>query len=241
VVFNDWVTLVCTALEIPLTPIVGGGPSGDANFNAIYPRAIEYIEQRLQKELDLLGATVTDETGVLSANTRVFTLPTSTGNFIVTTQVSPGTGASRAAPLLPVSRSFIETVWPSDTAPAGTLAPTYWAPRDQVSILVGPPVTAPLAMSVTGEQRFVPLSPGNPSNFLSVYFPDLYNVGSLVFLAGYQRDFGAMSDDPSKAQSWEAQYQTLQKSAAVEEARKKFESVGWSPRLPSPIATPPKT
>lgn len=239
-VFNDWVTWVCTALEIPLTPAVGMGPSGDANFNAIYPRAIEYIELRLQKELDLIGATVTDETGTLAANSRIFTLPTSKGNFIVTTQISPGAGGTRQAPLLPTSRSFIEMVWPSDTA-VGTTVPTYWAPIDQVSVMVGPPVSTQLAMSTVGEQRFTPLSPGNPSNFLSVYFPDLYNVGSLVFLAGYQRDFGAMSDDPAKAQSWEAQYQTLQKSAAVEEARKKFESVGWSPRLPSPIATPPKT
>jgi hypothetical protein len=47
-----------------------------------------------------------------------------------------------------------------------------------------------------------------------------------------------MSDDPAMAQSYEAQYQTLLKGAVVEEARKKFESSGWTSQSPSPVATP---
>ncbi len=236
-----WLNTVTNALEIPLLPVAGAGPTSDVNFNLVYPQAITYAENRLQRDLDLIGATVTDESGTLSANARKFTLPTSTGNFIVTTQVAPIVGGVRQSPLLPVSRSFLEMVWPSDVAPNASSVPQYFCPVDQVSILVAPPSGVNINMSVVGNQRFTPLSPTNTSNFLTLYVPDLYIPLSLVWLAGWQRDYGLQSEDPQKAMSWEAVYMKLLASASVEEVRKKFESVGWSPRLPSPIASPAKT
>jgi hypothetical protein len=40
------------------------------------------------------------------------------------------------------------------------------------------------------------------------------------------------------AQSYESQYQTLLRSAGVEENRKKYEGPGWTSQSPSPIASP---
>lgn len=239
--WQAWLNTITNTLEVPLTPVDGAGPTADPNFNLVYPQAITYAENRLQRDLDLIGAIVTDESGTLQANTRKFTLPTSTGNFIVTQQVSPIVSGARQAPLLPVSRSFLEMVWPSDTAPSSDSVPQYFCPVDQVSILVAPPAGVNIGMSVVGNQRFTPLSPTNLTNFLTLYVPDLYIPLSLVWLAGWQRDYGLQSEDPQKAISWEAVYMKLLASASVEEVRKKFESVGWSPRLPSPIATPAKT
>jgi hypothetical protein len=50
----------------------------------------------------------------------------------------------------------------------------------------------------------------------------------MVFLSGYKQNFGAQSDDPRSAVSWEQQYEKLMASASGEELRKKFSGMGWS-------------
>jgi len=82
------------------------------------------------------------------------------------------------------------------------------------------------------------LSATNPTTFISLYLPDVFIMASMIYVSGYQRNFGRQSDDPAMAQSYENQYQTLLKGAAVEEARKKFESTGWTSQSPSPVASP---
>jgi len=57
-----------------------------------------------------------------------------------------------------------------------------------------------------------------------------------VFGFGWQRDFGAQSDNPQTAQSWENQYQTTKQGVNIEELRKKAASASWSPYIPTPQA-----
>ena len=64
---------------------------------------------------------------------------------------------------------------------------------------------------------------------------------TMVFGAAYMKNFGAASDDPKMAVSWENHFQTLKASAEVEEARKKFTMAGWSSKQPANQATPPRT
>ena len=66
-------------------------------------------------------------------------------------------------------------------------------------------------------------------------------AGVAVFMAGYQRDFRAQSEDPRLAVSWETAFQTLLKSAAVEEARRRAQSVAWQPYSPAPLASPARS
>ena len=66
------------------------------------------------------------------------------------------------------------------------------------------------------------MSVTNTSTQLTNFFPDLFIAASMIFATGYQRDFGAQSDNPAQGQSWENQYDLLIKSALTEEARKKF-------------------
>lgn len=80
----------------------------------------------------------------------------------------------------------------------------------------------------------------NPPTWLGTNLPDLFLAGINVFMAGYQRDFGAQSDNPQLALSWEQSFQTLLRSAAVEEARRKAQSAAWQPYSPAPLATPPR-
>jgi hypothetical protein len=63
-------------------------------------------------------------------------------------------------------------------------------------------------------------------------------MASMIYVSGYQRNFGRQSDDPAMAQSYESQYQALLKGAIVEEYRKKFESGGWTSMSPAVVSTP---
>jgi hypothetical protein len=63
-------------------------------------------------------------------------------------------------------------------------------------------------------------------------------AASMVFATAYQRDFGAMVDDPQRAASWESQYKILKESANLEELRKRFMGPAWQAMTPSPVATP---
>ena len=58
---------------------------------------------------------------------------------------------------------------------------------------------------------------------------DLLIAASMVWVTGYQRNFGAQGNDPQYASSWEGQYQIAFKSANVEELRKKWTSITRGP------------
>jgi hypothetical protein len=94
--------------------------------------------------------------------------------------------------------------------------------KDQWTIILGPAPSAPYNIEILGTIRPVPLSPTNSQTFLTQYLPDLFTAASMVFMSGYQRDFGSQSDNPQQAQSWENQYQLLFKSANAEEMRKRY-------------------
>ena len=87
-----------------------------------------------------------------------------------------------------------------------------------------------------GTYRPEPLSPSHPETFLTEYMPDIFLAASMIFITGYQRDFGAQSDNPQQAQSWEAQYNNLVKGAMLESLRQKFAGPAWTSLSAIPIA-----
>jgi hypothetical protein len=71
--YAGWITAVTNLLEYPLVDATSATPTGE-NFDAVIPNAIDYTENRLQRDLDFLATTVT-ATGVMQANSRLLTLP----------------------------------------------------------------------------------------------------------------------------------------------------------------------
>jgi hypothetical protein len=216
--------------------------STDPNFVQIFPQAIAYGEDRLYRELDLLS-TVTRDSAPLTASNRNFTLPSNNGRFVVTNGFNLITPATTTNPdlgtriqLTPASRDYLDNVGGS---PAYTGLPTSYAMITDQTIIVGPawPDNS-YTLEVVGTIQPAPLSATNTTTFLSLYLPDLLTAAVMVFMQGYQRDWGAQSDDPASAVSWEAQYGKLFASANVVEMRKKYSSGAWSSLSPTPIATP---
>lgn len=215
--YTTYVTALATEMVVPTT---------DTNFQTILPTIITNAELRLQRDLDLVDSTVRDSSATFALSTRNFTLPSTNGTFIVIEQMNVITPAGTTNPelgtrnpLVPVSIDVLDALWPSSS---GSTMPLYMSMMDQDLAIVGPFPDQAYTVEVVGTQRFNSLSTAVATTPLSVFFPDLFLAASMVEAAAFQRNFGAMADDPKMAVSWEAHYQTILKSAQTEESKKKF-------------------
>lgn len=222
--------------------------SADANFTIMLPGMIDYAEDRLYRELDPLYVQTTDATTTVSSGNRNFTLPGSSnviaGVFVTVDQINiitPATALSSNGtrnPLIPTSREFLDTVYPSGQTVTGV--PIYYAMANPEVAIFGPAPDQAYTAEVIGVQRPTPLSVSNTSTYLCSYYPDLFIAASMVFASGYMRDFGREADTPQSGASWETQYQLLLKSAMSEQARSKFEGEAWTSQSQATMATPPR-
>lgn len=242
--WSDVATAIGAIFEIPIANAGSAAPSSDANFNAILPRAIEQAEQRLYRELDLI-TTQTAQTAALTAGSRNLAMP---GGILILHDLNVITPAGTAPdagtrnPVQRVSLSFLNAVAPAAAAALGSPSvPRYYALLDDIDVRLGPAPDAAYEAEFIGIIRPAPMTASNPATWLGTNLPDLLLAGVSAFMAGYQRDFGAQSEDPRLAVSWEATFQTLFKSAAVEEARRKAQSVAWQPYAPAPLASPARS
>lgn len=220
-------------------------PTADAGYQAALPNIIDDAEQRLYRQLDLIDTSVRDSSATLTTLTRNFTLPSASGRFVVTDELNVITPVTTTNPelgtrnaLVPASEEMLNALWPSVT---GSSVPQYYAMVNQDLAIVGPWPDAAYTVETVGTIRPAPLSVSNVTTILSVYFPDIMIAASMVFAAGYQKNYGAGVDDPKMAVTWESHLKTLLDSAETEEARKKFTGPGWSSKEPAPLVTPPRT
>lgn len=215
--------------------------STDANFLTMLPGMIDYAEGRCYRELDLLATRITTTT-TLSSGNRGVTLPTSAGtyrvieNVNIITTVGQGSSNGTRAPVVPVSRDFIDNVYPSGQSNTGV--PLFWAMNANTDLIFGPAPDVGYTTEIVGTIQPTALSSSNTTTFLTNMLPDVFVAASMVFGSGWMRDFGAQSDNPQQATAWEAQYTTLFQSANIETLRQKYQSGGWTHAQPSPIATP---
>lgn len=233
--------LTYTTFGSTLVAMMGGSPT-DADYLTILPSLIDYAEGRCYRELDLLSTVVRNRAGSCTANNRLFTLPLdSAGRFVVINGINLLNGSGvRVSQLRPVSLEFLDAAYPLEAATSASAVPTYFAMITDQTVAMGPAPGSSLGVEVIGTVRPAPLSVSNTTTYLTNYLPDLFLAASMIFAAGYQRNFGAQADDPKMAASWEAQFNTLLGSADKEEARKRFASVSWTSKRPEPLANVPQ-
>lgn len=227
----------------------------DTNLENMYPRIIEYAELRMYRDMDFL-ATSSSQTALMTANSRNVALPSNIVVLESLNAVTPVTATDpddgTRSPLQRVSIEYLNAVWPSSTAPATPSIPRVYAllgnpsiasatiTAGPINIIVGPAPDAAYTVECIGTVRPTPLSPQNTTTFLTTYMADMFVAACMIFLTGYQRDFGAQADDPKAAQSWESQYNLLKQGVNVEEMRKKSQAPEWAPYNPAPIANAPR-
>lgn len=205
--------------------------ASNADFQTILPNVIDYAEQRIYRELDLVSTIVRDSSAAFVPLSRNFALPHANGQFVTVQEVNVITPISTAPDsgtrnqLTATTKEFLDATWNSVT---GAGVPRWFNLFDQSSLIVGPWPDLGYTVEVVGTIRPAPLSATNTTTFLTLYLPDLFLAASMVFMSAWMRNFGSQADDPRMSQSWEAQTQTLMASAKNEETRKRFAGLSWS-------------
>lgn len=210
-------------------------------FQTMVQGMIPYAEDRIYRELDLLNTTVVNYANSFTAGSRSFTLPTNGANGIfytvtginVITPAGATPDAGTRNQMTAVTMDYLNAVWNSAT---GASVPQEFAMVNQFTIVVGPWPDANYNVEVVGTIQPAPLSSTNTTTFLTDYLQDLFVAASMIFASSFMRDFGAQSDNPQMAVSWESTYQTLLKSAMLLELRKKFAGPAWTPFSSIPIS-----
>lgn len=209
----------------------------DPNFQTVLPDAIDYAELSISRDLDLVA-----NHGLLplgSTSIGINTIPLPSG-VIVLESLFQGTFN---VPVTPASQDYIRAVWagaangpPRNYMVIGAASGAGWTPGMQV--LLGPAPDAAYALTGYATERAETLSATNTSTFISTQLPDLFWAATMIFWSGYNRNFGAMTDQPPQAMSWGGEYARILKSASTEEARRKYQSTGWIAESPTPNANP---
>jgi hypothetical protein len=245
--YNDFISQICD-LAVMKTQVVSGVVQAVSDqFNTLIPQMLNYAELRMQRDIDFLCSEITRSGYNYTAGDNRISIPV---DDFVTVQTLQSIVAGVPIPMVPVSKEFLQNLYPSGD---GAGVPKYFAPVGgdlagglvSNNFIVGPFPNTSYAFAVTGTQRLpslfkyaTPSDAAVKTTFISTYLPDLLLMASMIYVSGFQRNFGRQGDDPQMSVSYESQYQTLLKTALVEEARKKFWGPAWSAESPSTIATP---
>lgn len=216
----------------------------DADFTTLVPAAIDFAEQRIYREMNLLDTVIRDSSATLTANVRTFNLPTDMGRFVAinginvispSTQTTPDLGTRNQLTL--ASRDSIDAIWPSS---AGATVPSYYAMITDQQIVVGPAPDAAYTVEVIGTIRPAPLSASNPTTYLTLYLPDLFLAAGAVFVSGFIQNGASGPPAAAMTPGLEAEYTKLIGSANIEEERKRFGSGAWGFTQPATATLPGK-
>jgi hypothetical protein len=219
----------------------------DPNFARILPVAIQYSELTICKDLDLVSNHGMIDLGAATIGVETQAIPS---GVVVVEQLYYGPSK---LPVTPASLDYIKAVFagavvgpPRNFMVIGGATepvvvggpgvdPLEWT-NPAMQIILGPAPDQAYALTGYGTERPATLSAANPTTFISTQLSDLFWSASMIFFSGYNRNFGAQSDQPAQAVSWKAEYDRLLKSAMVEEARKTFRSQAWVAEAPTMVA-----
>lgn len=194
--------------------------ASDTKFLAMLPRAIDDAEGRIYKAMDFLAMTLPDTSKSFTPGSRDVAVP---DLMVIVEKVAYfDVSTGKTNPLRDVSTEFIDAFWPIRAQ--ATQNPSYFARKSDRIIMIGGTPQNANQVEFVGKQRPEPISSGNPSTYISLNHPELLTAACMVFLSGYQRDFGAQSDDPRMALSWETVYQDRLQASMAEEKRRKGNS-----------------
>ena len=245
--YNGYVTQLADLAVLQVSTVGGVVTPVDADLATLVPQAINYAELRIQRDLDLEQSVTNNSSLSLTSGNNLLTMDV---NSFITVQSVSYVSGTQTLRILPTSRSFINEVYP-DSAVTGP--PLYFAPYGGDSsttgatsqlFLFGPTPDQNYNLSINGTVRMISLNSFNTNpnagtmyTFISAYLPDLLLMASMIYLSGFQRNFGRQADDPAMAVSYEQQYGALLKGAMVEENRRKLWASAWTALSTPPAAT----
>ena len=222
--YTDLVTFLGETFQIPYAD----DQFQEDSANATLPLVIDIAEQRIYAVMNFLATRQTNSnystggTGyTLTAGSRNFTLPTTCIIIEGISAITPTTANPETGKRNYIDRAtldFIDFMFPSAST---TGLPTYWGPKTDQIIVFGATPDQAYPIEVTGMFRPAAISAVNPTTYISLNYPQLLMTAAAISWAGYQRDYGAQSDDPKLALSWKTEFQELLDAAVSEEKRRR--------------------
>ena len=243
--------------------------SEDSNFQSLIPTMFAYAEGRIYRDLSFLATDAT-EVITLVPPTTDHELPDnvlSVRSVAILTPSGPPASNSRRHYPERVSPEALDMFWPqgslkrgipkmysikatrraADSAPnpnpptTQPLPPLHIPERFLLVLNLMPALDRFYTCEIYGSIQPQPLSEINPETYVTRYYSELFIACCMVFITGYQRDYGASADDPQRAMSWEGQYQALKNGIALEVGRQRGEGPGFTALPPAPIAQQPRS
>jgi hypothetical protein len=214
----------------------------DPNFLTNLPSALNYAQDRIHRELNLSADTQVEPLLLLTVGDRHLDI-TSAGIDtiydvnIITPASSMTASAGTRNPVTIATKEWLTAVYGSALV---LDQPKNFAVVTPTTIIFGPWPDQAYPVEIVGLTWQDQLTSINTTTWVSTYLPELLLAASMIWMAGFMKNFGAQSDDPRSAMSWETQYNLLRDSAAIADVRRKFQSTGWTSELPNP-AVPPRT
>lgn len=239
--YNLYITQIATLAAYQTQTVSGVVQLFDGNgatLNNVVSQMIDYAELRIQRDLDLEQSVNNNTSFGLISGSNTFNLDV---NSFITVQDISYISGTQTIPILPASKYFIQQMFPDSSiqgpplyfTPYGGDASTTGATSNVY--FFGPTPDRNYSLSINGTVRMISLNSFNTTGpaatqytFISAYLPDLLLMASMIYLSGYQRNFGRAADDPQMSVSYESQYQALLKGAMVEENRRKMWASAWT-------------
>lgn len=244
--WNGFAQQICTMMVVQYTTTGGIVVGVDAETNVVLPQALQYAELRIQRDLDL-GQLLTTRSYTATAGSQTLTLPAN--DFVTVDTVTVNNGSS-TTPLLPVAREFIQNVYGDGSQGV----PAYFAfgggdlatgGSTTLTLLLAPSPAGNYTLSVMGTIRMPSLysfantgQAATSTNWISTYLPDLLIQAAMIYIAEYQRNFSAVSNDPQMPGIYEQQYKTLLAGAKAESSRLRLEASAWTAKSAPVNAAP---
>lgn len=242
--YNGWVQAIGAFAVVDTTTAGGVTTFNDVRLQALALQILNFAELSIQRDADLNALQTASSAYAMTAGNNVFSLP-------LTDWVTVQTLMVNGAPLLPVSKEFLQNVYGSNAVLA---QPLYFASYggDQASagntsteFILGPWPDQNYTVTVTGTQRLPSLGLGNTApnaatatTYISTWLPDALIAASMIMVSAEQRDWSPMGNDPQAPINWTVAYQGIMQGVRADEARKNFEDSAWTSNAQPTLATP---
>ena len=246
--FSYWqqqITILAQAAAAPAYDL-----STNVDFQNSLPQFSQYAEARMYKEMIFLATRTTEESAQFVAGNAYFAVALLPNPIIVVEGFAAITPVGRSSEtgtrweFDPVSLDYLDLVFPTSSTTSApddaSTAQRCWAMYDNATIKYGPTMDAAYTGSVTGIFAPTPLSSSFTDTYLTLNWMPQFIACSMISVTGWMRNYGAQSDDPKMAVSWEDQYQKLSQSMLLEEQRRRGSATGWSPMGPT-VGQPQRT
>lgn len=197
--------------------------ASDSDWAGILPQVVDSAELRVLRDVDLLVTRKYATTpfviglpGALVQPPTDMVVPRYYGFY------TPAGGFTSWKGLDRKEESYLRYYWPDRSQVA---EPKYFALLGTGALLISPSPDATY-ISELG-YTFRPTSlyglGAGITTYISANLPDVMFCAAMIFISGYQKNFGAQADDPKMAVSWLSEYEKAKTAAVAEEGRRKAE------------------